>query len=94
MQYDNKPKIGRLAQMPNKSFDTRWIASISYFTDDGQIIERFGLEELDEIAAIVERGPDWNAIGTITITLNHRTCPVGTTVEQTIRAGRILPQAT
>jgi hypothetical protein len=82
-----KRKIG-LWPTRSKSFDSRWVAAITYNTDDGEIIEHFGLEELDEIAAIVEHGPDWNTIGAITITLNHRTHPSSTAVEQTVQAGR------
>jgi hypothetical protein len=46
----------------------RWHVTISY----GGIRdpEEFDVEELYEVHDIVERGPDWNEIGAITIILN------------------------
>lgn len=82
MSHDSKDENEPKGHAP---VEARWEAAITYFTDNGEIAERFGIDELDELAAIVELGPDWNAIGTISIRLNYRTQPFGTTIEQTLR---------
>lgn len=47
----------------------RWLMSIIYRTDNGPVVVDYEIEELDEIADIVERGPDWNAILDISVQL-------------------------
>jgi hypothetical protein len=53
------------------SVPDRWMAEISYL--DGRQ-ECIAFEELEDLDEIVERGPDWNTIDKIVITLN-RPCP-------------------
>lgn len=48
----------------------RWRAQITY--NDGTLGTDITFEELDELQAIVERGPDWNVIHKIVVTLNRR----------------------
>ena len=50
------------------SVPDRWMAEISYLDGNQQTIAFEELEDLDEI---VERGPDWNTIEKIVITLNR-----------------------
>ena len=40
----------------------RWIVTLTYRTDDGPLDIEHHVEELDEIADLVERGPDWNCL--------------------------------
>ena len=46
----------------------RWMAEITY--TDGTPPDVVAFEELFELQGIVERGPDWNAIERIVVTLN------------------------
>ena len=46
----------------------RWMAEITY--TDGTPPDVVAFEELFELQDIVERGPDWNAIERIVVTLN------------------------
>ena len=48
----------------------RWHVEIDRAHDSGVVIERYSVEELDEIADIVEGGPDWNTIREIRVRLN------------------------
>jgi hypothetical protein len=51
----------------------RWVASITYRTDNGPIDVDYCFEELGGLHALVERGPDWNALEQIVVRLNpHR----------------------
>lgn len=59
---------------------TRWTAVITYSTDNGPSEVTYDIEELDDIQFIVERGPDWNSIMDIRITLARRAYDV--TVEE------------
>jgi hypothetical protein len=43
----------------------RWLLTIIYRAESGPCVVDYDIEELDEIADIVERGPDWNAIMSI-----------------------------
>ena len=52
--------------------DPRWIATVIYRSDQGDLDNVFLIEELSEIQSIVERGPDWNALDKIEIRLNPR----------------------
>ena len=51
--------------------EKRWSASITYRTENGPVVVDYSIEELDELAEIVERGPDWNAILDITVQLSR-----------------------
>lgn len=62
----------------------RWFVEITYRTDTGPTVVEHFVEELDEVADIVERGPDWNTIVDIRITL-ERVRSVGLTVEQSLK---------
>ena len=53
------------------SVPDRWMAEISYLNGK---LETIAFEELEDLDEIVERGPDWNTIDKIVITLN-RPCP-------------------
>jgi hypothetical protein len=59
----------------------RWFAFITYRTDAGPIIVEHDIEELAELQTLVERGPDWNTIVDIRITLARVTSP-DLTIEQ------------
>lgn len=50
----------------------RWKATIYYRSELGELDVEHGIEELEELQDIVERGPDWNAIDRITITLDRK----------------------
>ena len=50
------------------SMPDRWMAEIRYL--DGKQ-ETTTFEELEDLDEIVERGPDWNTIEKIVITLNR-----------------------
>ena len=59
---------------------TRWIAGISYQTDAGPIVVDHGIEELEELADLVEAGPHWDSIRVIVITRGRDRRP-GFTIE-------------
>jgi hypothetical protein len=61
--------------------DPRWIATVIYRSDQGELDNVFLIEELSEIQSIVERGPDWNALDKIEIRLNPRRQNYDVTVE-------------
>jgi hypothetical protein len=50
----------------------RWVALVSYRSERGPIEVDHHFEELSELDALIERGPDWNTIIQITIRLNPR----------------------
>lgn len=60
----------------------RWIVTITYRTDAGPADVEHHIEELHDVDAIVERGPDWNTIENIVIVLNPRRRAYMDTVEQ------------
>jgi hypothetical protein len=47
----------------------RWMVEISYRADRETLVKE--IEELDELCALVENGPDWNEIDEILVTLNR-----------------------
>lgn len=49
----------------------RWYAIIWYSTDLGPNGVAHDIEELEELQALVERGPDWRTIEKIEITLQR-----------------------
>lgn len=52
--------------------DNRWRAVVTYRSSEaGPVDVEHFIEEIDDLADIVERGPDWNAIERIEITLNR-----------------------
>lgn len=51
----------------------RWKAVIHYRSEMGLIDVEHGIEEIEDLHDIVERGPDWNAINHIVITLDRKT---------------------
>lgn len=60
----------------------RWKATIYYRSDElGTIDVEHGIEELDELYDIVERGPDWNTIDRIVVVLDRKSHE-GLTLEQ------------
>jgi hypothetical protein len=62
----------------------RWHVAIRYRTDAGTIDIDYDIEELDQLADLVERGPDWNCLIDCVVTLNRVSTP-GLTVEQAAR---------
>ncbi|ASY70305.1 hypothetical protein [Sinorhizobium fredii] len=62
--------------------DRRWKVTVTYLYNDGPRETVFHLEELDQLATIIEHGPDWNALVDCRITYNERDYPEGSTVEQ------------
>lgn len=59
----------------------RWRATIVYRSEHGPVDVEHEIEELDEIAELVEAGPDWNTIVHINIVLARQLMP-GLTVEE------------
>lgn len=59
----------------------RWRATIVYRSEHGPVDVEHEIEELDEIAELVEAGPDWNTIVNINIVLERQMIP-GLTVEE------------
>lgn len=55
-----------------EAMTARWKAVVYYRTFKGLLDIEHPLEELDELQDLVERGPDWNCIDHITITLDRR----------------------
>ena len=50
----------------------RWKATIWYLSEIGLLDVEHGIEELEELHDLVERGPDWNTIDRIEIVLDRR----------------------
>jgi hypothetical protein len=48
----------------------RWVAVVTYRGEAGPIEVDHHFEELEELSVIIERGPDWNTIVSIVVTLN------------------------
>jgi hypothetical protein len=61
--------------------DPRWIVTVIYRSDQGELDNVFLIEELDELQSIVERGPDWNTLDRIEIRLNPRRQNYDVTIE-------------
>jgi hypothetical protein len=61
----------------------RWHAIVGYKTDSGVVDVHHDIDELEEIQMLVERGPDWNTITEIVITLAIRSHD-DLTVEQSL----------
>jgi len=59
--------------MTEKHTDLRWRAVVTYRSIKlGQIDVEHFFEEIEDLHDIVERGPDWNAIERIDVTLNRK----------------------
>ena len=50
--------------------DFRWIAEIVYRTKSGPVDVQHHFEEISDLHDIVELGPDWNTIISVTVRLN------------------------
>lgn len=46
----------------------RWFVTASYEAKPMPYVHMFEIEELSELQTEIERGPDWNALKSITIT--------------------------
>ncbi|MBY5443761.1 hypothetical protein HFO93_09750 [Rhizobium leguminosarum] len=60
----------------------RWKITLTYRYDDGPRKTVFFIEEMTELAPIIEHGQDWNAMVDCRITYNGRNYPEDWTVEQ------------
>lgn len=58
----------------------RWTATVFYRTGNGSVDVVHDFEEIEDLAELVERGPDWNTIEKIEIRLARITSP-GMTIE-------------
>jgi hypothetical protein len=61
----------------------RWKAIVTYRTEAGPLAVEHDVEELLELQDLVERGPDWNTIISIEITL-ARSISSDLTIEQSL----------
>lgn len=65
----------------------RWRVVASYRSSFGPVVPvEWAIEELDELAALIELSPDWNALVDIRITLARRTNP-GAAIDRAGNAG-------
>jgi hypothetical protein len=71
-----------MARTENDNFGFRWIVVATYKSDHGDIDVDWHMEELDELAEFIERGPDWNALIEMKIILNPKRRSYDDTVEQ------------
>jgi hypothetical protein len=60
----------------------RWCATIYYRGNAGLVDVEHEIEELEELAALVERGPHWDTVDRIEIRLTRPAQDAGLTVEQ------------
>jgi hypothetical protein len=60
----------------------RWLATITYKSESGLVPVEWDIIELDEIAELVEAGPDWNTIEKIEIVLTRKQHGEIITIEQ------------
>ena len=51
----------------------RWHVVVRYNADAGPVEVEYDIEELDELHALIERGPDWNTLVDIKVTLARTT---------------------
>jgi hypothetical protein len=56
--------------MSDETQHLRWLAVVTYRSESGPIEVDHHFEELEELDTIIERGPDWNTIVSIVVTLN------------------------
>jgi hypothetical protein len=57
----------------------RWVAVVTYRSESGPIEVDHHFEELEELSRLIERGPDWNTIVSIVVTLNPERATYPTT---------------
>jgi hypothetical protein len=50
----------------------RWSATVAYSTDTGPVEVEHFVEEIADLDELIERGPDWNSIERIVVTLTRR----------------------
>lgn len=63
----------------------RWHVVLQYRSTKAGIVDvHHDIEELEELAGLVERGPDWNCLVDCVVTLNRTSTP-DLTVEQAAR---------
>ncbi|MGB3897019.1 MAG: hypothetical protein WA973_00515 [Mesorhizobium sp.] len=63
----------------------RWHVVLRYRSTKAGIVDvHHDIEELDDLPALVERGPDWNSLIDCVVTLNRTSTP-DLTVEQAAR---------
>lgn len=60
----------------------RWQASIAYRTANGPVYKMASFEELSELEDIIERGPHWDSIIRVIVTLNRAAQDRNLTVEE------------
>lgn len=46
---------------------TRWIATVTYTTEVGEVDVDHYIKELEELPALIDRGPDWDTLVKIEI---------------------------
>jgi hypothetical protein len=64
----------------------RWIATATYRSEVGTIQINHQFEELLELHALIERGPDWNALICLEVLLHpSRTIFPGIAIEESAR---------
>lgn len=66
----------------------RWKVVATYRSEAGPIDVTHEVEELFEVHNLIERGPDWNALASIRITLATPACP-GMTLEEAAKVGEM-----
>jgi hypothetical protein len=78
--------VGQVDANPNQpdqpDGEPRWLASVTYRHEDGHRTKTYPLDELDDIADIVERGPHWDTVAAISIQRINHVNGIGLTVEQ------------
>ncbi|MER9768900.1 hypothetical protein NKJ09_22880 [Mesorhizobium sp. M0189] len=63
----------------------RWKAVVTYRSEEGKKNVEHFLEELDDLAGLIEQGPDWNTIVACVVTLNRDSSPIPRlTIEQSM----------
>jgi hypothetical protein len=63
----------------------RWRVLATYRTDQGPLEVEHFVEELAELHALIERGPNWDALIDIKVTINPRRANyAGLTVERSL----------
>lgn len=53
----------------------RWLAEIDYRAQGDVVTVQYDIDELEELQDLVERGPDWNSLIQIRVTLQLVTDP-------------------
>lgn len=61
-----------MTNVVNLHGDKRWRAVIEYTHQNGPIVIEHFFEEISDLHAIVEHGPDWNTLARCMVTLNRQ----------------------